>query len=158
MSYIILDLDNCISDDRWRIPMIRWEREDLTLRYQLYHALCWADEPGNTDLFRNQKYGIIIMTARPDTVGDRTELWLEENGIRWETLLMRPKDEHGMSARVKQNQLLSLPTFGIPLHDIACAYDDRPDVVAMYRSNGIRAEVRAIHNVCAMTPPVEAAR
>ena len=39
MSFIILDLDNCIADDQWRISRINWQHKDPMRRYHDYHSL-----------------------------------------------------------------------------------------------------------------------
>ncbi len=148
MAYKILDLDGCISDDSYRIPRIKWNEEDPTARYHDYHMLCGFDRPANFDLFKpDPTQSILILTARPRMVEGITIEWLRRNEIDWSHLLMRETNEHTHSAELKRRQLLSLPSFGIQLIDIDIAYDDRPEIIEMYRSFGIRAEVKTIHNL-----------
>ena len=67
---------------------------------------------------------------------------------------MRDNDDHRDSLELKRAMLLGLPEFyGIALEAIAAAYDDRQDIVDMYRSYKITAHRLEIHNVCAYTPP-----
>lgn len=150
---IILDLDNCISDDGWRIPRIRWDDPNPSRRYDEYHSLCGFDQTGNQDIYERTVHGIIILTARPNSVYWITVEWLRRAGIVAEQILMREENQHGPSVELKRDQLLSLPKFGIPLSDIWMAYDDRPDVVEMYKDHGISAEVRAIHSKDACMDP-----
>lgn len=152
---IILDLDNCIADDEWRIPRINWQHEDPFRRYHDYHSLSPFDEVGNADLLKTE-HGIAIFTARPEHYRALTEEWLRHNDITFKHLLMRNNDDHRHSLQLKREQLDHLRRFhGVPFCSIIAAYDDRPDVVAMYRAAGIKAEVRAIHDNCAYTPPKE---
>ena len=65
MSVIILDLDNCIADDSWRIPKINWAAEDPLNRYHDYHSLSGFDTAHNHDLYINTRCDIVIFTARP---------------------------------------------------------------------------------------------
>ena len=51
MKYIILDLDGCISDDRWRLHLIDHNEPDMTKRYEKYHSVCDSDPPINRHLF-----------------------------------------------------------------------------------------------------------
>lgn len=154
MSYIILDIDGCIADDEWRIPRINWQHENPFRRYHEYHMLSAFDEVGNTDLIETE-HDIIIFTARPTHYRAMTEEWFRRKGVNVKHLLMRNDDDHCHSKELKSKQLQWLDEYGVSLHDIVCAYDDRPDVVKMYNEFGIPAVVRAIHNVCAYTQPKE---
>lgn len=155
MSYIILDLDNCIADDEWRIPSIDWAQQDLNLRYNDYHALASFDEPGNHDLWAGRPEGsCVVITARPAMFRAPTLHWLKTHGVPVRHLLMRNDGEHTPSALMKAEKLdLLMLRYGIRAFDIEAAYDDRADVVEMYRRSGLVAHVRCIHKTCAMTPP-----
>lgn len=152
-SMIILDLDNTIANDVWRIPKINWQHADPLARYHDYHSLSAFDAPGNEDLFK-ERDDIIIFTARPVHYHAITEEWLNRNGVNFQVLLMRNNDDHSHSKDLKLRQLAWLQNdYGINKSDIFCAYDDRQDVVDAYLAAGIHAEVRSIHNVCAYTRP-----
>lgn len=158
MSYIILDLDNCIADDAWRIPRINWQKSNPLDRYHDYHSLSGFDLAGNYDLvlgaYEAQR-DIIIFTARPVQYHALTVEWLRRNNVEFKHLIMRNNNDHRSSLHLKRTMLQWLPDlYGVPWNEVGAAYDDRPDVVEMFRKHGIPAEVRAIHNVCAYTPPV----
>jgi hypothetical protein len=85
-----------------------------------------------------------------------TKEWLRRNKIPYEYLVMRNENDNRPSLDLKRTMLNWLPhIYGVPTEDIVAAYDDRPDVVDMYIRAGIKAEVRAIHNVCAYTKPTK---
>lgn len=155
--HIILDLDNCIADDAWRIPRIRWDLRDPMRRYHDYHSVAAWDRVGNEDLLTWVRAGdvrAIILTARPVLYRPGTEEWLLRNSIPHAHLIMRPDDDHRPSLELKRMQLAWVTElYGVPRAAILGAYDDRADVVAMYAAAGIPATVRAIHGVCAYTPP-----
>lgn len=155
MSIIILDLDNCIANDEWRIKEIDWEQENPTARYHNYHGLAAFDEPGNTDLFNCLvPHDIVIFTARPKFYGAPTAEWLKRNGINFSLLFMRDNNDHTHSKELKRRFLVELiQGMGVDPGKIVCAYDDRDDVVEMYKKLGIPAEVRKIHDTCAYTAP-----
>lgn len=143
----IIDLDNCIADDAWRIHDIDWSQTDLTLRYKQYHFLGSEDAIHNTDLV-NDRNDLIIMTSRPDIYRDMTKDWLKRKGVSYAHLIMRPLGDHRHSIDLKRTQLGWLPSlYDIPLSEIEDAYDDREDIVAMYIEHGIKAYVRKIHDV-----------
>lgn len=162
--HVIFDLDNCLADDAWRIPLIDWTTDDMDARYDRYHAACGGDRVGNLGVLaqhRSKGHTPVFMTARPTTVMAQTRLWIEEQlGLSRDAyiLLMRNVGDHRRSFMVKEDQLAHLlsvdngygPT---DTSQVVTAYDDRRDIVAMYRRNGVRAEVLSIHGVCAMQEP-----
>lgn len=154
MSFIVLDLDNCIADDQWRIPKINWQKKDPMDRYHEYHSLSGFDRAGNKDLFQKTKHDIIILTARPVHYAPITMEWLNRQHIKPFALVMRNNDDHCPSVELKRKQMgWLMHLYGVNHKDIECAYDDRMDVVEMYLQHGIVAEVRAIHDTCAYTNP-----
>lgn len=155
MSITILDLDNCIANDEWRIQHINWSETNPTARYHTYHGLAAFDEPGNTDLFNVfVPHDIVIFTARPSFYEAPTAEWLRRNGVNFKALFMRPNNNHTHSKELKRTFLTALINeFGVNPGDIFRAYDDREDVVEMYKKLGIPAEVRKIHDTCAYTKP-----
>lgn len=156
MSVIILDLDNCIADDSWRIPYINWQAEDPINRYHDYHSLSGFDIAHNHDLYIGNKNDIVIFTARPIMYRALTEEWLKRHGIGHALLMMRDMEDHRPSTELKFQQLMALfNNTDLKAGDIVGAYDDRPDVVEMYQKFGIPAEVRFVHDVCAYTKPTK---
>jgi hypothetical protein len=152
--YVLLDLDNCIADDAWRIPRINWSRADQFGRYHDYHSLSpWDTLHNPAILERHRGDKIIIMTTRPVWYRIMTEHWLHLKGIQPAHILMRNNDDVRTSVQVKRLQVCWLSEYRITLGQIVAAYDDRPEICAMYRSFGIEAHVRGIHDVCAYTNP-----
>lgn len=150
---IILDIDNCIADDAWRIPRIRWRMEG-DARYHEYHQLAPFDALGNRHLFASEPE-VLVLTGRPVAYRLITEEWLRRVGVRVKHLLMRNNDDPRPSAAVKRGQALWLRDYyDIPLSAVRVAYDDREDICAAYRELGLRAECVAIHAVCAYTNPL----
>lgn len=151
---IILDLDNCIADDRARIPLIRWDLAG-DARYHAYHLALGEDPLANEHLFRGWEPNILIFTGRPTAYRAATMCWLERHRVAYRHLLMRNPNDPRSSAQVKLQQLAWVEDYyGIYLPAVHCAYDDREDICAMYRTAGVRAERVAIHDVCAYTNPL----
>lgn len=157
MSAIILDLDNCIADDSWRIPKINWQIEDPFVRYHDYHCLSAFDVSGNHDLYVGSPHEIIIFTARPIIYRPMTQEWLKRHGVSYSVLMMRDMEDHRHSVELKKMQLeVLIENSDLTIEAIAGAYDDRPEVISMYKGMGIEsAQVRSIHDVCAYTKPQE---
>lgn len=155
---VILDLDNCIADDAHRIPHIDWSQRDPDLRYAPYHSRLSSDGPPcNRHAWTQPGVRNFIFTARPEAYREVTRAWLRKHGVPCAVLLMRPEGDHCPSVALKSRMLDVVANThpGVPLGGlIRAAYDDRRDVIEMYRSRGVlAAEQLWIHEVCAYTPP-----
>jgi hypothetical protein len=151
--HIIVDLDNCIADDGWRIPRIDWSKTSPLERYHDYHSLSAFDLLVNEDIMMAGQE-VIVFTARPVLYRAITEEWLSRKCISHKHLIMRNNGDHRSSVELKREMLHWLPeNYGVMWKDIVGAFDDRQDVVDMYRRYGIDAHVRAAHGECAYTAP-----
>lgn len=135
MSYIILDIDNCISDDAWRADKIRWDLEDRQQRYHEYHMLSSFDKYRNWQIVCG--HDVVISTCRPQFYEQITRHWLHLRGIKPVMLLMRKNDDHRTSNAVKKEHYEA--SIGAAPDGLHCVYDDNPAIIAMYRELGIPA-------------------
>lgn len=140
MKIILLDLDNCISNDLWRVPMIKHDAKDP---YHLYHMRAIYDEMGNAFLLRTS-HKIVIVTGRPNRYRDLTMKWLTKQGIGPQAVLMREDGDHRPAAQSKTDLVMNyiLQTN----HAIMHAFDDRQDVIQAYWNMGLKATRIWIHN------------
>lgn len=139
----IFDLDNCISDDNWRLPYIN-QRETGERKYDQYHMLAGFDQLAHASLLLGKR--VVISTGRPVRYKPITEQWLLRNGIRAEIIIMRNEGDARDQVRIKRQHLVwLLSLYDYRREEIAHAYDDRVDVVAEYNSLGIPASVLAIN-------------
>lgn len=153
MKCSLWDLDNCLSNDEWRIRFVDWTKTNGDERYREYHRRCFGDRPGNKQLFQLVTLHTrpVFITARPEEVRASTEAWVREMlGVYAPEIYMRAIGDHRPSGELKLALLEEARLLPI---DIAVAFDDRADVVAAYRAFGIDASILAIHATCAMTPP-----
>ena len=156
---IIIDLDNCICDDEWRIKHIDWTSDNPEKRYKHYHAAITHDaEAKNQHLFQTgssvDRPVIVISTSRPYWTMDATNVWLRKNNVQAVFICMRKYNDHRSSVDIKQDAIHHIETAfpEIPKSQWM-AYDDRQDIVDMYIANGIAAKVVKIHDTCAYTKP-----
>lgn len=160
--FVIFDIDNCVADDGWRLPLIKWDEPDMEKRYDDYHRASLADRAGNVAHFdREMRIGLIpiFMTARPVAFAAQTEAWLREKlGVDRHILLCRNNNDHRASVEVKREMLSWLFQYDVRLDCVMRAYDDRADICAMYREFGIDAIQMQCHDVCAVTPPRKATK
>jgi hypothetical protein len=133
----IIDLDNCVSNDQWRLNKIQLHHPKPNDRYWEYHEHCHLDPHGNRHVISQLRYSyrLLVFTSRPEIVRDKTERWLDENDIPYDLLFMRPDDNHMSSVDMKRLMLSWVPE---GQYNIEHAIDDRHDILDMYRSQGIR--------------------
>lgn len=161
MKLALIDMDNCISDDGWRIPKIDWTQTDKQKRYHEYHMLAKYDQPNIGWIDWTRHDGYVILTARPVLYRELTVEWLQRHmPFQPAAILMRNNNDGRASPDIKRDQLgwLLCEVYEFGRADIGHAYDDHPGVVAMYTENGIPATVQAIHNVDAYLNPLTGAR
>ena len=145
--YIILSLDNTISDDSWRAHRIDWTEQDAMTRNNDYHLLSGFDVPGNEWLWQSNDYKIVVLTSRPKFYSAITVHWLKSIGLDPACLIMRDDSDYSSAPKLKYDQLqLFYEKMGASSEDIVGAYDDCREVVEMYCEQGIKGSVIAIHN------------
>lgn len=139
--YVILDLDNCIADDEWRLPAIEWEHTDFFQRFHEYHLHAAKDRLCNSHLF-SASPPLVIITGRPFAYWKLTVRWLQRHLIPYVGLYMRPNNGCHLPAPDVKRYLLHrfFASAHVTADHIVCAYDDRADVVAMYREEGVTAQ------------------
>ena len=82
----------------------------------------------NTD-----RYQIWILSGRSDKTEDATIDWLSNNGINYDHLIMRPQKHLYMA----DNDLKQMWLDDIGVDNVAMVFDDRNQVVDMWRKNGL---------------------
>lgn len=145
--FIVLDLDNCIADDEWRLPSIRWDEADVMKRFDTYHKQAGNDHLANSHLFISREHPVLIVTGRPIRDWALTVRWLQWHRVPYIGLYMRPNEDGGLTAPELKRRLLyrAFEAFSIGSDHIVCAYDDRRDVIEMYHAEGVHAEQVYIH-------------
>lgn len=86
---------------------------------------------------RDNGESVVILTARSADYRDVTKKWLNEHGVPYDALVMRPSDNQKDDQKVKRELLEEdiLPKF-----DVKKAYDDRKVNVKMFDELGIDAK------------------
>jgi hypothetical protein len=130
----IVDIDGTISDCEWRRHFAinkHWDaffnagEDDLPIEPMatLLHDLEIAG--GNQ---------FIYATGRPERVRDMTREWLDKYGFPDGVMYMRQDGDHRPDVIIKKEILDAITDRGI-VPDIA--FDDRNEVVQMWRDNGV---------------------
>ena len=85
------------------------------------------------NLLHKQGFRIFILSGRSDVTHQVTVDWLNDNGVWWDHLVMRPQNQ----LYLPDNDLKQgwLDTIG--KDNVAMVFDDRNQVVDMWRQNGL---------------------
>ena len=152
MTYTVFDLDGCLSDDSWRLPLIghhpNAEDHDGYDEYQSSLHLDKFVNKHHVDRAIERGDTIIIVTARPERYRDETSKWLIKNNIPYYKLYMRREGDKDKSPEVKKKAIANfIKSHFVPIENIYAVYDDREDVIEAYKELGIqRAYLLRIHH------------
>jgi len=151
---VIVDIDNCISDDRWRLKYLDaiYAEHGLGIgigKWHVYNSLAPYDEPANQLKFLKEMTSlndppVIFSTARPEIYRVATQLWLERHFgkiINFGALMMRQSSDTRIAAEVKRdNMFVALRELKLPpdTRQILKAYEDDHQTQAMYLAEGIK--------------------
>jgi len=146
---IIVDIDNCISEDNWRVKYINsyYDNNNLFDKFHKYHSLSAFDIshqfPQYAEHILNNET-IVFVTSRPEFYRFTTEYWLDVNGYEYDYLFMRQKGCDLSSADYKSRLVRWIKADF--REEITMCYDDRIDVLESYRKLGLKTTRIAIHD------------
>lgn len=158
-KWVIFDLDNCVCDDEHRVHLIQTPPPMTGDRWAAYHAACWGD---TVNLAAQELLvthcvedglGMIVFTGRTCDHRGETVRWMEKHFRKPDIIMMRNVGDHIGAVAMKQRMLDYLVSYeGIQLKNVLHAYDDRQDIVDMYKSHGIPATRLFVHDRAAGHP------
>ena len=85
------------------------------------------------NLLHKQGFRIFILSGRSDVTHQATVNWLNDNGIWWDHLVMRPQNH----LYLPDNDLKQMWLDSIGKDNVAMVFDDRNQIVDMWRQNGL---------------------
>ena len=85
------------------------------------------------NLLSKQGFRIFILSGRSDVTHQATVNWLNDNGIWWDHLVMRPQNH----LYLPDNDLKQMWLDSIGKDNVAMVFDDRNQVVDIWRQNGL---------------------
>lgn len=132
---VAFDLDGTLADLRHRLKFIEKGPKD----WDGFFAACSDDHPIWEMIhvlwaMRAEQHTIEIWSGRSDAVRAQTEEWLRKHSVGYDLLRMRKAGDHRPDTEVKAEWLAGLPFANQP----ELAFDDRQQVVDMWRSYGVR--------------------
>lgn len=132
---IIFDLDGTLADIQHRIHFIQRKPKN----YDAFHYACVNDRPilAIIEICRDlwvKGNRIIICSGRSDMVEAQTRSWLDHHEVMFDKLLMRKDKDYRQDCIIKKEMLDKLREEG---YNPVVAFDDRQQVVDMWRENGL---------------------
>lgn len=133
---VIFDIDGTLADITHRLHHINGDgKKD----WDAFHAACVEDEPILEIIVVAQAlsdiYSLHIVSGRMDTVRAETRRWLLNQRLVFEHLWMRKAGDYRPDYEIKLEILGLIRKCG---YNPILAFDDRQQVVDMWRSEGIR--------------------
>ena len=136
---VIFDLDGTIADISVRRHLAT--KDDGRMNWTIFQ------DPKNIDLDipndkvvdmlymidKTDKYQIWILSGRSDVTQQATIDWLAKYDVHYDHLVMRPQNHLYMP----DNQLKQIWLDSIGKDNVAMVFDDRQQVVDMWRQNGL---------------------
>ena len=138
---VIFDLDGTLAD----ITLRRTLATDATngkLDWDIFFdpKNIDLDQPNTpvittAQLFHSQGFKIFIFSGRSGKTLNATLNWLKTNDVPFDRLMMRPTDKHHHF--MKDSDLKQKWLDDIGVDNVAMVFDDRNQVVDMWRKNGL---------------------
>lgn len=134
---VLCDLDGTLSDGSHRLHLLPTENLHLTESWSEFNRAAAGDSPIKSTIavingLWVSGFAVIILTGRSDEVRYETCKWLNENGVKFDEIIMRRQEDNRKDTVIKEEALRA-----IGLDNIVCAFDDSPNVVKHFRSLGI---------------------
>ena len=141
---IIFDLDGTLADITARRDISHQDNGKMNWKTFFDPSNISLDQPNHpvinaARLAATAGFKVVIFSGRSKATKDATQQWLNDNGVPFDVLKMRPtsKDWAYMpDDQLKQHWLDDIFP-GDQKDRISCVYDDRNKVVDMWRKNGI---------------------
>lgn len=135
----IFDIDGTLADCTHRLHWIQHKPYD----WGAFFRDCIGDHPIEEviDLLRElaNENQIFIITGRSDEIRDETSEWLLDRGVLFDRMYMRKKGDHREDCVVKSELLDQLlKDCKITIDQIGGMFEDRQQVVDMFRARGLR--------------------
>lgn len=132
---VIFDIDGTLAIRGDRSPY-DWKKvgEDELNRIVFHHYMLWKKNIYDKCPEGHGRFAkIIIFTGRDACCEEETRKWLDENIIYYEHLYMRPEGNLQKDSLIKYQMLQNIKD----KYNVVMVYDDRDQVVKMWREIGL---------------------
>jgi hypothetical protein len=131
---VIVDVDGVLADAQGRQHHLDWERRDWAAFFDAAGEDPVIEEVRALLGIVDPDVAVLLVTARPVRIRDVTLTWLDAHGLRWDLLVMRPRDELAAAWSFKREVVDELRGDGF---DLRLAIEDDPRNRDMYDEAGV---------------------
>jgi ABC-type sugar transport system ATPase subunit len=137
MIYIV-DIDGTLADLSHRLHFIEQKPPD----WDAFYAASPQDSPiesviETVKLLKRAGATIILVTGRDEICRHATIVWLLHHGVTFDDVYMRQNGDHRQDSIIK-GEILDRLTKSWNEHKIIGVFEDRKQVVDMYRKRGLK--------------------
>jgi hypothetical protein len=137
---VIIDIDNtlCNSNERFELAKKPNGKTDWDIAHN--PELIEKDKPNfpMIDLaysYKSRGVEVILLTGRPESIREATELWLTQYHVEYDKLIMRSWEDNFLKAPIFKKKM-----YETYIKDkVFCAYDDDEEIIQMWNQLGITA-------------------
>jgi hypothetical protein len=138
---VIFDLDGTLADITSRRELSIKDNGKMDWDTFFNPKFISLDDPNTpvikmTQIFDSQGFRVLIFSGRSDRTLDATMDWLVKHNVPFDDLIMRPKKHHFMKDSDLKQMWLDDSDI-VDKDDIFAVFDDRNQVVDMWRDNGL---------------------
>lgn len=135
MDAVIFDVDGTLCN----VTAVRHHVLSRPRNFHAFHADSIDCPPHQevveaTHLAHAAGYEVIVVTARENRWSFHTALWLHENNVYYDRLLMRSANDFRPDRTIKAEILNALLLSG---YRIVEAWDDNPSIISLWEDNNI---------------------
>jgi FMN phosphatase YigB (HAD superfamily) len=135
-NIVLFDIDNTLADMDHRLHYFKRDEMD----WDEFEDQCIYDQPIMPTIlvaraFKAFGKQVWCWSGRTERIRSQTEVWLRNNGVPFEQLLLRPKAV-AVAEPTETTKLKWLTVSPVPQDRVICAYDDDPRVVKVLREQG----------------------
>lgn len=132
---LIIDIDGTLANVEHRVRHLHCDPKD----WKSFHGSLMKDTPHDwcveiINAFKSRGHSIILLTGRDADYRDLSVQWLEEHGIDYDHLHMRPEGDRRPDDIVKREFFETLIS---PIYEVSFVVEDRKSVVDMWRELGV---------------------
>jgi len=131
---VIFDLDGVLSDAAGRQHLLEFPRRNWRAFFEAVGDDPVIEEVGTLLHALDERYAIVLLTARPLHVQPHTVGWLTRNELRWDLLVMRDVGDYDLAFDFKGRTVGELREAHL---DPVLAFEDDQRNVAVLRHLGV---------------------
>lgn len=131
---VIFDLDGVLSDAAGRQHLLERPRRDWQAFFEAVGDDPVIEEVGTLLHALDDRFSIVLLTARPLRIQAHTVDWLTRNELRWDLLVMRDAGNYDMAFDFKGRTVEELRAAEL---DPVLAFEDDQRNVAVLRALGV---------------------